>query len=148
MYGKRWISVLTKYFIDFSWKSRSQIGRKLGFAASKTVSKLNRFKQISNQKLNELKQEKLKRRTYSKVQWAVKAYEEWRRNLLSSAQMFDLRVYETDLARVELLERDSFEYAMCKFLAEVRKVDGSEYPGQYFVSISSLHTEAFECERY
>ena len=31
---------------------------------------------------------------------------------------------------MELLEKDSFEYSMCAFIAEVRKVDGSEYPGK------------------
>ena len=43
---------------------------------------------------------------------------------------FDVRIYESDIDRVELLERDSFEFAMCTFLAKVRKVDGSDYPGK------------------
>ena len=49
---------------------------------------------------------------------------------MSDVALFDVRIYESDLDRVELLECDSFEYAMCNFIAEVKKVDGSEYPGK------------------
>ena len=101
----------------------------MGFAASKTVSNVRRFKRISDEKIRELKQQKLKKRTFSKVQWAVKAFKDWRKNKLETT--FDGRVYECDLDRVELIEKDTFEYAMCIFLAEVTKVkDGSEYPGK------------------
>ena len=49
-----------------------------------------------------------------------------------------MQVYETDLDRVDILEKDSFEYAMCKLLAEVRKVNGDEYPGKtlYHIVVS------------
>ena len=80
--------------------------------------------------MNELKQEQLMKRTYAKVQWAVKAYQEWRSNRMSHLQLFDVCIYETDLENVYCLERDSFEFAICQFLAEVRKIDGSEYPGK------------------
>ena len=33
---------------------------------------------------------------------------------------FDMRIYESDIDRVDLLERDSFEFALCNFLGEVR----------------------------
>ena len=66
-----------------------------------------------------------------KLQWAVKAYRDWRSNRMSDVSGFDGRIYDSDIDRVELLERDSFEYSMCCFLAEVTKMkDGSEYPGK------------------
>ena len=81
--------------------------------------------------MNELKQVKLKKRTFAKLQWAVKAYRDWRSNRMGDPVGFDGRIYESDIDRVELLERDSFEYSMCTFIAEVRKSkDGSEYPGK------------------
>ena len=94
------------------------------------MSSVRRFKRITEDKMKMLKQEQVKRRTYAKVQWAVKAFKEWRNNRLSDAIGFDVRVYECDIDQVECLEKDTFEYAMCKFLAEVTKVkDGSDYPG-------------------
>ena len=97
---------------------------------TKTVSNVRRFKKISEERLKELKEDKLKKRTFSKVQWAIKAFGDWRLNRLSDISGFDVRIYESDIDRVDLLERDSFEFALCNFLAEVRKVDGNEYPGK------------------
>ena len=123
---------LQNYDVAFncSLKTRGQIGKKLGYAASKTVSNVRRFKQISDDKMKQLQQEQVKRRTYAKVQWAINAFNEWRNTRISTPELFDVRVYETDMDRVDLLEKDSFEYTMCKFIAEVTKVkDGADYPG-------------------
>ena len=72
----------------------------------------------------------MKKRTFNKVQWAIKAYRDWRLHRMSDVSLFDARIYESGVDRVELLERDSFEFAMCNFIAEVRKVDVSKYPGK------------------
>ena len=50
----------------------------------------------------------------------MKAFKDW--HSIRLANEFDVKIYECDLDRVELLERDLFEYAMCRFLAEVTKV--------------------------
>ena len=115
---------------NFSWKARSQIGRKLGFAASKSVSNIKQFCHISTERVNKLKEDKIKKRTYAKMQWAVKAFREWHSNRMSDVNTFDARIYESDIDRVELLEIDSFQFSVCCFLAEVHKVDGTEYPGK------------------
>ena len=106
------------------------MGRKLGFVASKTVSGARRFCKISEDKLCELKVDQMKKRTVNKVQWAVEMYRDWRSHKMSDVSLFDARIYESDLDRVKLLERDSFEFLMCNFIAEVCNVDGSEYPGK------------------
>ena len=122
----------------FRWKSRSQIGRKLGFAASKSVSNARRFRSVSDDKMKKLKEETVTYRTLAKVRWAVKAYSDWRKKFLGSAETFDSRIYDSDLARVDILEKDSFEFSMCKFIAEVKKVNGDEYPGKtlYHIVVS------------
>ena len=95
------------------------------------MSNVRRFKVVTDEKLRELCEQKLKKRTFAKVQWAVKAFREWRIDKLSDNNKFDSHIYESDIYRVDCLERDSFEFAMCKFIAEVTKVkDGSEYPGK------------------
>ena len=107
------------------------------------MSNVRRFKQISDEKMKQLKQEQVKKRTYAKVQLAVKAFNEWRNSRLSDPGGFDVRIYECDFDQIDCLEKDTFEYAMCKFLAEVTKQkDGSDYPGamlyQLCVSIQKL----------
>ena len=92
------------------------------------MSNIKCFNKISEDWLCELKTDKMKRRTSSKVQWGLKAFKDWHSNRLSDISGFDARIYECDLDRIDLLEKDSLEFAMCNFLAEVHKVDGNECP--------------------
>ena len=41
-----------------------------------------------------------------------------------------MQILETDLDLVEGLTKSNYEYFMYRFIAEVVKVDGQEYPGQ------------------
>ena len=98
--------------------------------SKKVVSTMRKFKNIGDSKLEDLKKTKLKKCTEAKMLWAVRAYNDWRSVRLSNYQNFDVRILEADLNDVRNLERKSFEYAMCKFIAEVVKVkDGKDYPG-------------------
>ena len=90
----------------------------------------SRFKTVSEEKLRELKENKLKKRTYAKMMWGVKTYKEWRNHVLNDCNKFDCRILESDIDMVNFLQVDSFQFAMCKFVAEVSKQDGSEYPGK------------------
>ena len=57
---------------------------------------------------------------------------------MSDAKLFDGRVYDSDLEHVDLLEKDSFEFSMCKFIAEVRKTKGDEEcPGKTLYHFAS-----------
>ena len=125
------LNVLLRHILFIlRWKSCSQIGRKMGFAALKTVSNAKRFNSVSMDRLKELKVEKIKKRTYVKMRWAVKAYHDWRSNRMNDINAFDARIYESDINHVDLLEKDSFTFALCCFLAEVRKEDRNDYPGK------------------
>ena len=105
--------------------------RKIGFGATKSVSTIHKFKNISDEKLHALQRNQLKRCTYAKMQWTVKAFHEWRNNKLSDPITYDYRIYQCDIDRPESLVKEIFEFAMCKFIAEVTKVkDGSDYPGK------------------
>ena len=55
-------------------------------ATSKTVSKRS-FKFIGDDKIDELKQVQLKKKTEAKVNWAVTAYNEWRDERLRPLSM-------------------------------------------------------------
>ena len=94
-------------------------------------STFTRFKTVSEEKLKELKEQQLKKRTYAKMMWGVNAYKQWRNQCLEIPVNFDCRIWEADIDNVQCLEVESFQFAMCKFVAEVTKAkDGSEYPGK------------------
>ena len=105
--------------------------KRLGFAASKTVSRTRSFKMIGDSKLQDLRKTQLKKRTEAKMMWGMQAYCEWRMTKLGDPETFDVRILRADLNDVTKLCVSDFEYSMCKFLAEVVKVkDGQEYPGR------------------
>ena len=103
--------------------------KRLGVAANKSVSrKFTRFKSVSDEKLQELKEHKLKKQTYAKMMWGVNTYKEWRVNRLQ--KNFDLKIWQADLDNVNGISVESFTYSLTRFLAEVTKAkDGSDYPG-------------------
>ena len=102
---------------------------KIGCCCNKSVSrKFTRFKSVSDEKLQELKEHKLKKQTYAKMMWGVNTYKEWRVNRLQ--KNFDLKIWQTDLDNVNGISVESFTYSLTRFLAEVTKAqDGSDYPG-------------------
>ena len=99
-------------------------------STSKTVSSVRNFKKVTADKLMKLKTTQLKKRTFSKMQWGVRAYSQWRESKLNDPINFDVRVYEADLKNVLLLPKESFKHAMCMFIPEVVKLDGTDYPGR------------------
>ena len=95
------------------------------------MSNVRRFKSITDEKLKQLKEQRLKKRSFAKVQWAVRAYCDWRNHRLSDPLTYDYRIFEADINQCSKLGKMQFEYSMCKFIAEVTKVkDGSDYPGK------------------
>ena len=65
------------------------------------------------------------------MMWAVRAYNEWRDNRLNDVINFDVNIFEANLEHLPSLTKDNLQYAMCRFLPEVRKVKSDEdYPGR------------------
>ena len=113
----------------FNSRRKTFAGRTL--ATGKTVSKPNRFKSVSDAKLKELKTKWMKKRTFNKMQWGVRAFQDWRSDRLSKPEHFDVRISEVDFEFLGTLNKSNLSYALCKFIAEVtKKHDGSDYPGK------------------
>ena len=74
------------------------------------------------------------------MQWAVRAYCEWRQNRIKSGQNFDIKIFDADIENVEGLTEDNLSFALTCFIPEITKVkDGLPYPGvtlyQFVVAI-------------
>ena len=65
------------------------------------------------------------------MQWSVKAYNQWRSDKLSDPIQFDVKIFESDLAKLKLLTKDNLCYSLCILIAEVTKVSNlKDYPGK------------------
>ena len=98
--------------------------------SSKIVSNARKFNYMSDAKIQQLKIASLKRRTEAKMNWGVKAFNEWREDRLRNFN-YNVGIYYADLNDLPNLQIDNFKHAMCYFIAEVTKSKGDgPYPGQ------------------
>ena len=89
---------------------------------------------MSELKLAELKTRLMKRQTLNEMQWAINTFKEWR-NYKLTEQGFDCKLVELDLDVVTSISKENLCYGLCKFIPEIRKKDGSDYPGKMLYEI-------------
>ena len=63
--------------------------------------------------------------TMKKISWVVNMYTDWKEYRNSLGNVSDIHC---DLYDVSTINEYSLKFALCRFLTEVRKVDGSELP--------------------
>ena len=118
----------------------------IGLGTAKTVSRKRTFNRLSADKLQELRTKMIKKRSLSKIMWAVCAYREWRNHSISDKENFDPNIFEADIDRVDSLTQANLAYSLCCFIPEVTKVnDASPYPGatlyQLVIALQRFLTE-------
>ena len=101
-----------------------------------------KFNFTSEGRIEQLAKIRLKPNSESKVNWGVRAYNEWRDARLESYQ-YDPAIYFSDLRNLETLEKQNFSYALCRFVPEVTKQKGmGPYPGR------TLHQMVVAIQKY
>ena len=94
-----------------------------------SVSKARKFNFVSDAKITALKTATLKKRTESKMNWAVKSFIDWREERLINFN-YNVAIYYSDLSDLANLKLENFREAMCYFIPEVTKSKGEGlYPG-------------------
>ena len=88
----------------------------------KTVSK-QKFQFLSEDKIRELQQIQLKKRSLAKCKWAGNTYNDWRDQRLLTFN-YDYGIYNADLCDLEKLEKDNLQYLLCRFIPKVTKSRG------------------------
>ena len=123
------IHILNIFNVIFSVHSRRSFGGITRGGVAASVSR--KYHTISESQIMKLKQETMKKRSETKMMWAVRAYNDWRSNRLSDAINFDVSILEANLNDLPTLTKERLEYAMCRFIPEVRKIkNGDDYPGR------------------
>ena len=70
--------------------------------------------------------------TMKKVNWATKMYNDWRMHRNSSSDLEDIYC---DIFDKETINHDSLVFALTRFVTEVKKLDGSDFPGKTLYEI-------------
>ena len=106
--------------------SREVIGTPSSLNASRS------FKEPLDQvKLEQLTYKNFAPDTVKKIKWAVKMFRDWRQ-FRSSGGFENI---ECDLDDKATVNEESLNFALPRFLTEVKKVDGSDYPGKTLYKI-------------
>ena len=71
--------------------------------------------------MDQLKTKSIKKRSLSKMMWVVQAYKDLRMQKLSDIVNFDVKIFESDIEKIDMLDKEKFEHSMCHFIAEVTK---------------------------
>ena len=87
---------------------------------------------LSNEDLNAMSQKKFGDETYKKMRWVLKMYNDWRNFRNSEGH---LNKIDCNLEDSTTITTESLVYALCRFLTEVKKLDGTEFPGRTLYDI-------------
>ncbi len=71
--------------------------------------------------------------TQKKIRWVRKMYNDWRNN--HHQHRPDLSSISCDLENLSTVNKANLSYALCHFLGEVRKVDGTDFQGKTLYEI-------------
>ena len=94
------------------------------------MSTAHKFNFMSDAKVEALKTVTMKKRSENKMNWGVKAYNDWREQRLYTFN-YDVGIYYADLNDLAHLTLENFRHAMCSFIPEVTKSKGEGlYPGR------------------
>ena len=100
--------MLLNVFITCRINTRKIGGVKPLVARPQTVSKC-KFNFTSDAHIEQLKLIKLKKKTESKVNWAVSAYNEWRNDRLENFK-YDYPIYNADLMNLDNLDPEDLQH--------------------------------------
>ena len=66
-------------------------------------------------------------RSRKKIKWAVNLYTEWRRNRIAQPGV-PSAIVNANIDMINSFTQGELAFSLCRFIREVRKIDGNEYP--------------------
>ncbi len=106
-----------------------------GLASSKSGP--SRFRQpTSVDELRQLGRKTFSENTQKKYAWAVNLYRKWWEQWVAMKGSCETQILWSNIDNLDNLSKGSFCHALACFIAEVKKLDGSEYPGDTLYQIA------------
>ena len=93
---------------------------------------------------NSVKTEYFSEETLKQVCWVRKMYHEWRSYRNSQGLAF----IACDLEHKATITAESLKFALCRFITEVKKIDGHEFPGKMLNHLVVCIQFHLECLRF
>ena len=88
------------------------------------------YNSVSDEKISKMMQVTFQQHTEAKIKWAFKCYDDWRNMRLDREVECKCEILDSDLKEPAMLSKDKFEFALCRFICEVKKSkEEGDYPG-------------------
>ena len=82
--------------------------------------------------------------TMKQVRWVHKMYREWRANRHANGFQY----IQCDLEEKATITAESLKFALCHFITEIKKLDGSDFPGKTLYHIIVCMRFHLECQGF
>ena len=93
-----------------------------------TGNKKRKYKDpVNEDKINELSHKNFAYESKNKIKWAVNMYVGWRRTRILDPYV-PSEIKSADLENLRTFSQGDLCYALCRFIREIKKVNGEEYP--------------------
>ena len=102
------------------------------FVASSSLSQRSFHEPLKHEVLEELSHKKFAPETMKKINWVVKMFNEWRCNRNTSA---GYEFITCNLEKKQTITVESVVFALTRFITEIKKIDGNDYPGKTLYEI-------------
>ena len=109
------------FFINY-YSLSTKRRRSASVVAAKAITKRT-IQMASSQRINQLKEMRVKPNTQMNVNWAVAAYNRWRNERLESNE-YDYAIHSADINNPASLQKMNLVQALCYFIPEITKVNG------------------------
>ena len=60
----------------------------------------------------------------------VRAYQDWKQSRINDCEELDMKIFDVNLDNLDSVTKKNLEHSLSVFIAEVKKVNGDEFPGQ------------------
>ena len=92
------------------------------------VGKRRVFKEAQTaDKIHELSYKNFSDMSKKKMLWVVNLFNDWRINRMKQV-LVERQIRDTDLAFVNQFSEGDLAYCLCRFICEIKKIDGDDYP--------------------
>ena len=117
-----------------------------------------KFNYVSEDRIVQLKQIQMKKKTQSKLNWTVTAYVDWRNDRLQNFN-YDVGIYYMQMLDLKSLMKENLQHVLCRFVPEVTKKKGDGlFPGktlyqmvvaiQKYLWVNKIKWKLVECDNF
>ena len=99
---------------------RKKLCVKSQLSLAKTVSRKHSYNVISDQKIEELKQLQMLKKSENKMNWGMYAYNDWKDYKLETLK-YNFSNYNADLCDLSTVTKEDLEYLICHFIHDITK---------------------------